>query len=1238
MTSNQADIGKYVAVRSHPTVVRLQDLDGYGADWLSESFLLTPEVKNHLQVLTRLMAQKTGTGVFLIGHYGSGKSHFLAYLSQQLRSRSLSSEPPAVFPVSLVNYSAANRLEDIISGVLQIPVSSGDRRPVWDTMLESHPRGVLLVVDELSEFLRAKTDPRAFTEDVRFLQFIGEWAQDRPCWIIAALQEGIEHTGELEYDLYRKIKDRYPYRLLLSPAHVKALIADSILIKKNGYEAAVETLIRELSAVYPSSALDFDVLRAIYPVHPSTLELLEEVRDRFSQARGIVDFTVTRLRGEPARGMPGFVERPFGELLTPDVIVDHFKDLFELQPEFLPLAQQVFPWYRKHLPDLFERPALRTLAERLLKLLVLVHLSPRREWLSAQEAATWLLFSATRVEPQRNRKIIERIFSILCERGRYVSAKAGRFRLDLRDDGGATLERVLQREIAQLEGQQAVILETLVPLLPTTGFNPFVLPRDQWQHRQLSWHFHERRFAVWLGHRRPEPVEGIALCLRLPWGEGGPMPGGYTLLPAATEINADLVELAALTRLRERPGNPELHERIRQRLEARAHLFTQAVRSAWQESRLISPEGKAEAVPRLEAKTTLDAWLDTVVLWILRRRYPAFERFAPQHGPLPKVAWLRLMRFCSEHDIGSAEADDYVKLIREAYLIPMGLLRRKGREYQIPAGLDRHELVRLIAPLLEHNPSPRAVHDHLSEPIYGLVPDQINLLLIFLLLQGEIDILKGRSSYRECFETLPNPLHYDRLVPGHALGMDRLNELQRLCEGLNIRIPSQWSVMLQRHCANKLLEWRGRQRETLQPLIRQLGRLEQGRGLAERIQRHLDLWNALDKGEHLLQGLEQFLFEITPVDGFLEELRAYARLPERLQRLLDETRRYIHLLQHPGLAKLLPELDTLRGEGIPTLEEPELMEDWVRRASQAYDSYKRLYRQRHELWWKEISEHPLWDWRSPALARSRHLNLTEILDEIERCRQQAAKARCPGLANLDYQAQCSCGFDGETAPIGPLLERFDSLTETLETRLRLFFQQDEIKSRLRDWQREGVEMHTDTISYLEGRRAIPKIRDVESLDRYLSGAELATEMEVAPVVELLCQRLWQPAELLQALERLLVSDGKQRLRFTGNRGGEIPNALVEWCARQSLSFGVPLPEGLGRKTLSTVSRSLRAEWVSPQALFRLEELGLDREGVRRVLRWLVDGHIPLPDSVPEGSLLDAVAALLQPPVVHSPGP
>ena len=109
----------------------------------------------------------------------------------------------------------------------------------------------------MSEFLRSKPSAQSFNEDLRFLQFLGEWAQDHPLWILAALQEQIEHTGDMEYDLYRKIKDRYPVRYILSPAHVKDLIAGRILRKKPSYRPAVEKLAREWMKLYPDSSVAY---------------------------------------------------------------------------------------------------------------------------------------------------------------------------------------------------------------------------------------------------------------------------------------------------------------------------------------------------------------------------------------------------------------------------------------------------------------------------------------------------------------------------------------------------------------------------------------------------------------------------------------------------------------------------------------------------------------------------------------------------------------------------------------------------------------------------------------------------------------------------------------------------------------------------------------------------------------------------------------------------------------------
>ena len=78
------------------------------------------------------------------------------------------------------------------------------------------------------------------------------------------MQEQIEHTGEIEYDLFRKIKDRYPLRFLLTPSHIRDLIARRILRKKPNYAAAVERLVRDLQQVYPKSASIF-ALCDVYP-------------------------------------------------------------------------------------------------------------------------------------------------------------------------------------------------------------------------------------------------------------------------------------------------------------------------------------------------------------------------------------------------------------------------------------------------------------------------------------------------------------------------------------------------------------------------------------------------------------------------------------------------------------------------------------------------------------------------------------------------------------------------------------------------------------------------------------------------------------------------------------------------------------------------------------------------------------------------------------------------------------
>ena len=287
----------------------------------------------HLEALRSALAADTGHGAFLIGPYGAGKSHFLAYLTQELQHGGSFARPPDVRALSMLNYPATTRLEDAVAGALDIEPAGDDRRIHWARCLARHPGGLLLVIDELSEFLRSKPDRRQFSEDIRFLQFLGELGQDHRLFVIAAVQEAIEQIGDFDRAYYRKIKDRFPLVLRLGMTHVRDLIAHGVLVKRPGYAEGVQDIARRVRQALPDAPIDLGALSAIYPIHPATLELLEEVR------------------------------------------------------------------YRAHLDELFETPALRRLAEAVLRLLVLVHLSPARDAMSAADATYWLLMSVARVDP-----------------------------------------------------------------------------------------------------------------------------------------------------------------------------------------------------------------------------------------------------------------------------------------------------------------------------------------------------------------------------------------------------------------------------------------------------------------------------------------------------------------------------------------------------------------------------------------------------------------------------------------------------------------------------------------------------------------------------------------------------------------------------------------------------------------------------------------------------------------------
>ncbi|MGM0651941.1 MAG: DUF6079 family protein [Bacillota bacterium] len=492
------------------TVIRLADLaDSDLRRHLVETFIFTGEVTFTLANILEKVAELEGKGFFVIGNFGSGKSHLLNVLSLTINDseareafkascregvasenrlpdllEKAAQKKPLVVEISLVEHSNREYLEEIVlkevSARLQAAAGSGLGAPLH---IENLPRreafvaiaralkelnrgGLLLLFDELSEFLRSKENPRAYNEDVRFLQYLGEFAETLPAWIVATMQENIENTGSLAGELLHKIKDRYPVRFRLSGEHVKEIVAGRLIRKKEEADQELPCIYDQLQSMFKRLPFSREDFMDLYPVHPATVEMLDELRPLFSQHRGVIDFIHHRLAGDTGRGIAPFIENSGQELLTPDYIFDHFRERLRETVETNPYSEQVFHHYEREAGRLFDDEDEVRIALRILKLLILGAVARDPRSFSLTEITTLLLYRYSILESAVNYEFIKEIMDRLLIHGAYISAveEEGEtyYSIDLKADVGLLLEKKLKKIKNELTSGDRRVIEELI--------------------------------------------------------------------------------------------------------------------------------------------------------------------------------------------------------------------------------------------------------------------------------------------------------------------------------------------------------------------------------------------------------------------------------------------------------------------------------------------------------------------------------------------------------------------------------------------------------------------------------------------------------------------------------------------------------------------------------------------------------------------------------------------------------
>lgn len=599
--------------------------------------------------------------------------------------------------------------------------------------------GLFLAIDELSEFLRSKTDGRRFAEDIRFLQFLGEACEGLPAWIVATVQEHIETTGEIPAETFNKIRDRYSLRFHLTGAHVKELIARRLVKKKLGAESFLHQLYRRLHGALGGLPFGEDEFVALYPVHPATVELLDDVRPLFSQHRGAVDFIHYRLAGDPRRGIPSLLEAPAEALLGADAIFDHFRERLAEDVATAPLIDQAYAYFQRELPRLARDAEERALLERIVKILLIGAAAPARRAFSGRELSHLLLYRLTDIDPEANAAYVIELLEHLVRAGAYVTRRGGgdaeaRYALDLEADAALLVRRRIDQIQATIYDTDGRLISHLAPWL----IEPH-LPLADWAdrpHREFSLLWQRTRrpgvlhFAVedsldaavvrgWQTALASGELEFVFIVLP-PFGAARRQEEGLALLrdglsdPAARRaalcwVPADLAETGRLPELKRAlahallegqlaedatPAGKRLRDHLTGLLPEQKRLAAEILREAYFTGRIIDATGCEVLLPAETGYIPFDRMLERAGHAVLAARYPQHAEIAPAVELLTAGSLQRTIdQLLREGEVSRAGADAAVSQAIAGFLAPMRLVKRTPGGYRVDVDPGGNPLV-----------------------------------------------------------------------------------------------------------------------------------------------------------------------------------------------------------------------------------------------------------------------------------------------------------------------------------------------------------------------------------------------------------------------------------------------------------------------------------------------------------------------------------------------------------------
>ncbi len=295
------------------TVVQLREADSENdARRLVETFVISERMADLLcdMVIPQLQFAKPADnkGLLVVGNYGTGKSHLMAVISaiaehkdfaQRLGNARVADRAAQIagrFKVIRTEIgSTTMSLRDIICNVLEDNLSElgvtyefpatnerHENKSAFQEMMAAFQaahkdRGLVLVVDELLDYLRSRKD-QELSLDLSFLRELGEVCKGTRFRFISGVQESLFDNPRFQFvaDTLRRVKDRFE-QVRIARDDVAFVVAERLLKKDAKQQALVREHLTKFGPLYGSLNERLDEFVRLYPVHPAYLDTFERV-------------------------------------------------------------------------------------------------------------------------------------------------------------------------------------------------------------------------------------------------------------------------------------------------------------------------------------------------------------------------------------------------------------------------------------------------------------------------------------------------------------------------------------------------------------------------------------------------------------------------------------------------------------------------------------------------------------------------------------------------------------------------------------------------------------------------------------------------------------------------------------------------------------------------------------------------------------------------------------------------